>query len=173
MNTQIKNDNIMRSSPLIITDATQLDELVGFIHDEYFELDDISYQKTDKLDSRKIAEFLSKDGQLLLPFLDLICNTEQAVDELIDVVGKAAIESVLLLSAQQIAGPKQPGRITGDIGWHGRQQGVVSLSERKLRIEKPRLRKKGKGVGKEVAIPAYNAMVMNSRLGSRILEILM
>jgi len=33
------------------------------------------YQITDKLNSRKIAEFLSKDGQLLLPFLDLICNT--------------------------------------------------------------------------------------------------
>jgi transposase-like protein len=131
------------------------------------------YQITDKLDSRKIAEFLSKDGQLLLPFLDLICNTEQAVDELIDVVGKAAIESVLLLSAQQVAGPKQPGKITGDIGWHGRQSGVVSLSERKLRIEKPRLRKKGKGAGKEVVVPAYDAMVMNSRLGSRILEILM
>ncbi len=49
------------------------------------------YQITDKVNSRKIAEFLSKDGQLLLPFLDLICNTEQAVDELIDVVGKAAI----------------------------------------------------------------------------------
>ena len=131
------------------------------------------YQIAEKTDSRKIAEFLSKDGQLLLPFLDLICNAEQAVDELIDVVGKAAIESVLLLSGRQIAGPKQPGKITGDIGWHGRQAGVVSLSERKLRIEKPRLRRKGKGVGKEVAIPAYEAMVMNSRLGSRILEILM
>jgi len=131
------------------------------------------YQIAEKTDSRKIAEFLSKDGQILLPFLDLICNTEQAVDELIDVVGKAAIESVLLLSAQQIAGPKQPGRIKGDIGWHGRQFGVVSLSERKLRIEKPRLRKKGKGTGKEVAIPAYEAMVNNSRLSSRILEILM
>jgi len=131
------------------------------------------YQIAEKTDSRKIAEFLSRDGQLLLPFLDLICNTEQAVDELIDVVGKAAVESVLLLSAQQIAGPKQPGKITGNIGWHGRQAAVVSLSERKLRIEKPRLRKKGKGAGKEVAIPAYEAMAMNSRLGSRILEILM
>ncbi len=117
-------------------------------------------------------EFLSKDGQLLLPFLELICNTEQAVDELIDVVGKAAIEAVLLLSAQQVAGPKQPGKVKADVGWHGRQQGVVSLSERKLRVEKPRLRKKGKGAGKEVAIPAYEAM-MNSQLGLRILEILM
>jgi len=130
------------------------------------------YQIASKTDSRKIAEFLSKDGQLLLPFLELICNTEQAVDELIDMVGKAAIEAVLLLSAQQIAGPKQPGKVKADVGWHGRQQGVVSLSERKLRVEKPRLRKKGKGAGKEVAIPAYEAM-MNSQLGLRILEILM
>jgi len=130
------------------------------------------YQITDKVNSRKIAEFLSKDGQLLLPFLELICNTEQAVDELIDVVGKAAIEAVLLLSAQQVAGLKQPGKVKRGIHWHGRQQGVVSLSERKLRVEKPRLRR-GKGTGNEVAIPAYEAMVMNSRLGSRILEILM
>ena len=132
-----------------------------------------SYQIANKSDSRKIAEFLSKDGQLLLPFLELICNTEQAVDELIDVVGKAAIEAVLLVSAQQIAGPKQPGKAKGQISWHGRQQGVVSLSQRKLRLEKPRLRKKGPGSGKEVLIPAYEAMVINSRLGSRILDILM
>ena len=30
-----------------------------------------SYQIANKTDSRKIAEFLSKDGQLLLPFLEL------------------------------------------------------------------------------------------------------
>ena len=132
-----------------------------------------SYQIGKKNDSRKIAEFLSKDGQLLLPFLELICNTEQAVDELIDVAGKAAIEAVLLLSAQQLAGPKQPGKSHGDITWHGRQHGVVSLSERKLRVEKPRLRRKGPGTGKEVPIPAYEALIMNSRLGPRILSILM
>ncbi len=131
------------------------------------------YQIADKVDSRKIAEFLAKDGQLLLPFLELICNTEQAVDELIDMVGKGAIEAVLLLSAEQLAGPKQPGKTHGEITWHGRQHGVVSLSERKLRVEKPRLREKGKASGKEVMIPAYEALVMNSRLGSRILEILM
>ena len=131
------------------------------------------YQVADKTDSRKIAEFLSQDGQLLLPFLDLICNAEQAVDEVIKVTGKAAIEAILLLSAQQIAGPKQPGKVKGDINWHGWQAGVVSLAERKLRIEKPRLRRKGKGAGTEVPIPAYEAMAMNGRITSRILEILM
>ena len=132
-----------------------------------------SYQIDSKADSRKMAEFLSKDGQLLLPFLELICNTEQAVDELIEVAGKAAIEAVLLLSAQQLAGPKQPGKSHGDIIWYGRQNGVVSLSERKLRVEKPRLRQKRAGTGREVPIPAYEALILNSQLGSRILSILM
>jgi len=32
------------------------------------------YQIANKTESRKIAEFLSKDGQLLLQFLELICK---------------------------------------------------------------------------------------------------
>ena len=132
-----------------------------------------AYQKSSNLDRRKFAEYLSKDGQLLLPLLELICNTENAIDEVIDLVGRGAIEAILMLSAQQVAGQKQPGKARADIGWHGRQMGVVSLSDRKVRVEKPRLRRKGKGLGKEIDIPAYEAMVMNSRLGQRILEILM
>jgi hypothetical protein len=45
------------------------------------------YQIAGKTDSRKMAAFLSKDDQLLLPLLDLICNTEQPVGKLIDAVG--------------------------------------------------------------------------------------
>ena len=56
--------------------------------------------------------------------LELICSIEQAVDELIDVAGRAAIEAVLPFSAEQVAGRKQPGRTGGDIGWHGRQGGL-------------------------------------------------
>ena len=132
-----------------------------------------AYQISGQTDRRKIAEYLSKDGQLLLPLLELVCNTENAIDEVINVVGTAAVEAVLLLSAQEVAGPKHPGKVGGAVGWHGRQSGVVSLSERKLRVEKPRLHRKGKGSSKEVDIPAYEAMVMNSRLGQRILTILM
>jgi len=86
--------------------------------------------------------------------------------------GRAVIEAVLELSALDVAGPKQPGKAGDEIRWHGRQNGVVPLSERKVRVEKPRLRKKGKGGGKEVPIPAYEAMLENGRLGRRILDIL-
>ena len=36
----------------------------------------------EKVDRRKIVESLIKDGQVLLPFIDLICNAGQAIDEL-------------------------------------------------------------------------------------------
>lgn len=132
-----------------------------------------TYQIASKGDSRALAEFLSREGQLLLPMLDLITQAEMAVDELIDVAGRATIEAILKLSAQEVAGLKHPGKAGGDIGWHGQQKGVVSLAERKLRIHKPRLRRKGKGKGAEVEIPSYEAMQSHPRLGERMLEILM
>lgn len=54
----------------------------------------------------------ARDGQLLWPMLDLIEHAEAAVDDLIDVMGRAAIEAVLLMSAAQAAGPKQQGKKT-------------------------------------------------------------
>ncbi len=132
------------------------------------------YQITDRKDSRALARFLSGEGQALLPMLGLIEQAEMAVDELIDVVGRATIEAVLTLSAQELAGPKHPGKkADGVIGWHGQQDGVVSLAERKLRVSKPRLRRKGKSKSVEVEIPAYAAMQTHSRIGGRMLDILM
>jgi len=94
-----------------------------------------------------LAEFLAKEGQLLLPMLDLVTRAEAAVDEVIDVVGRATLEAVLLMSAQQVAGPRHPGKAAGAVRRHGRQPGVVTLSDRRVRVEKPRLRRKGLGVG--------------------------
>jgi len=131
-----------------------------------------AYQVCDAKDSHQLAEFLAKEGQLLLPMLDLVERTEAAVDEVIDVAGRAALEAILLMSAQEVAGPKHPGKPGGAVRWHGRQPGVVALSDRKVRVEKPRLRSKGAG-GMEVEVPAYAAMRADGRLGRRILEILM
>jgi len=128
------------------------------------------YQIADRRDSRALAEFFQKEGQLLLPLVKLIETTQGAVDEVIDVVGRATIEAVLSLSAQEVAGPKHAGKAQGAIRWHGQQAGVVPLSNRKLRVSKPRLRHKELG---EVEVPAYQAMQTNRRLASRMLDILL
>ncbi len=130
-----------------------------------------SYQIVDRKDSQGFARYLAKNGQLLLPLVELLETSRMAVDELIDVLGRASIEAVLQISAAGLAGGKHQGRKGGDIIWHGTQEGKVSLSDRKLRVKKPRLRRKGQGTGREVEIPAYEAM--NNGMGSRFLEILL
>jgi putative transposase len=105
--------------------------------------------------------------------VDLIERSTLAVDELIDVLGRASIEAVLQLSAQGIAGAPHPGRKGGAVGWHGRETGTVSLHERKLRVRRPRLRKKQPGRGGEVPVPAYEAMQEDGNLSRRMLEILL
>lgn len=131
------------------------------------------YHTITQKDTQALASFLSKNGQALLPMVELIEQSKLAVDELIDVLGRASIEAVLHLSAQALAGPPHPGKKGGALGWHGRESGSVCLKERKLRVRRPRLRKKGQGQGGEVAVPAYEALQADSRLGARMLEILL
>lgn len=131
------------------------------------------YQIVRRNDSPSLKEFLVKEGQVLLPFVESIERTGKALDEVIDIAGRATIEAVLALSARNVAGDKHPGREGPEIRWHGKQRGVVSLSERQLRVDKPRLRKKGQGRGGEVPIPAYAAMRSSERLSQRMWEILM
>lgn len=132
-------------------------------------------EKQGKVNARKLGEFLSKSGQLLLPMVDLIAQCRMACDELIDVAGRATIQAVLELSAQQAAGgPRQQGKQrAGEVVWYGQQSGRVMLKERKLSVQRPRLRQKGPGTGKEVEVPAYAAMQDEPRLGARMLDILM
>ena len=118
---------------------------------------------------RRLAEFFSRNGQGLLPMVELIEQSRLVVDELIDVAGRATIEAVLQLSAEQLAGSRTPGQRRTGLLWHGSQAGRVCLQERKLGVTKPRLRKKGGG---EVPIPAYEAMQENG-ISRRMLDVLL
>jgi transposase-like protein len=131
---------------------------------------------TKTLRSRPLAQALAKDGQLILPLLELLNTAETAIDDLIDVMGRATIEAVLLMSAAEVAGPRQQGKKTDrDVVYHGSQQGRVKLKDRQLQVEKPRLRQRKSAEGQpgEVEIPAYAAInAGGERLAARMLEIL-
>lgn len=131
--------------------------------------------KRGKANERKLVEFLAQNGQQILPMVELITESRMAIDDLVNAMGRATIETVLQLSAEQVAGPQQQGRRRGEgIFWHGKQAGSVYLRERKLKVQKPRLRRKG-GVPAEVevAVPAYTAMQDPTGMGSRVLDILL
>lgn len=128
------------------------------------------YQIATAADKRKLTEFLIREGQFLLPMVKLIEQSELAIDQMIDVLGRASIEAVLELSAQEVAGSKSPGKPSGQIRWYGRQDGVVHLAERKLSVSRPRLRHKKAG---EVGVPAYEALRAEGKLARRMMDILL
>ena len=85
-----------------------------------------TYEVRDRADKRAIREFLKREGQFLLPMLELVEQTEVVIDEVIQVMGRATIEAVLEMNAEGVAGVKQAGRRGG---WRGRGAGVRSDAE--------------------------------------------
>jgi transposase-like protein len=132
-----------------------------------------SYQIVETKEREKVRDFLVKEGHCLARFVDVVEQARMGLDELIESVGRVGLEAVLELSALRLAGEKQRGRRGGDVLWHGSEGGEVPLSDRKIRVQRPRLRRRGKGRGGEVSVPAYEALQGQAKLGDRMLEILM
>jgi putative transposase len=120
-------------------------------------------------DRAQIKRALAGSGQALLPMLELLEGAQASIDELMHETAVAVVEQLLVLSAQELAGAKQRGRDGGDVLWHGAQRGVVALAERKLQVQRPRLRDKS---GHEVQVPAYERLRDDANIGARVRDIL-
>jgi putative transposase len=119
---------------------------------------------------QRLAEFFSRNGQGLLPMVDLIEQSRLAVDERIDVAGRATIETVLQLSAEQLAGRRTPGPRRQQLLWHGPPSGwCVSARAQAGREEAAAA---GEGRGRSGDPGAYEAMQDNG-LSERVLDVLM
>jgi putative transposase len=77
---------------------------------------------------------------------------------------------ILRLSAEQVAGPRTPGKASGEVRWHGSQPGQIKLADRKVKVKRPRLRHKTDG---EVKVPAYEALRQDRGLSERMLGALL
>ena len=117
-----------------------------------------------------IEQFCKANGQILLPIVNMIQNASQVVDSVVHEIGVKTVELILVLSAEQVAGPRTPGKASGEIRHHGSQRGRVQLADRKVRVKRPRLRHKTEG---EVLIPAYEILRKNAALSQYMLGALM
>ena len=117
-----------------------------------------------------IEQFCKANGQILLPLVNMIQSASQVVDSVVHEIGVKTLELILALSAEQVAGPRTPGKARGEIRHYGSQQGRVQLADRKVRVKRPRLRHKTEG---EVPIPAYEALRKNQALSQYMLGALM
>ena len=126
--------------------------------------------REEKSAAASIEQFAKSNGQLLLPLIELITQARIAVDEVISSVGRNTIETILRLSAEQVAGTRTPGKSSGDIRWHGSQNGRIALADRQLKVKRPRLRHKQEG---EVKVPAYEALQENGATAQRMIGALL
>lgn len=117
-----------------------------------------------------IEQFCRANGQILLPMLSLIENASQVVETVIHEIGQQTLEQILILSAEQVAGPRTPGKASGEVLYYGSQPGRVQLADRQLRVKRPRLRHKTAG---EVKIPAYERLRQDRGLGQHLLGALL
>jgi putative transposase len=117
-----------------------------------------------------IEQFCQANGQLLLPLVHLIQSASQVVETVIHEIGVQTLETILVLSAEQVAGPRQPGKARGEVRHYGSQPGRIRLADRKVKLKRPRLRHKTKG---EVAVPAYEALRKDRGLGQHLLGALL
>jgi len=94
--------------------------------------------KIGQANGGRLTEFLSRNGQALLPMVDLIEQSRLAVDELIDVAGRATIEAVLELSAAQVAGPRTPvvGGKSGEVSCRLRFSNEVNKTRMCLEVNR-------------------------------------
>jgi putative transposase len=129
--------------------------------------------KLSKKDREAVKVFFDRNGQALFPFVELIEQSKLAVHDFIMVTGKAVIELILRMSVENLIGPPHPGKAQGGIYRYGSQPGTIVLDNRKLQVDKPRLRQKGGGRGAEVEVPAYAAMRDDAALSARMLSVLM
>jgi transposase-like protein len=117
-----------------------------------------------------IEQFCQANGQILLPIVNLIQNASQVVETVIYEIGHQTLEQILVLSAEQLAGPRTPGKASGEIRHHGSQPGRVQLADRKVKVKRPRLRHKSEG---EVKVPAYEMLRQDRGLGQHMLGALL
>ena len=77
--------------------------------------------------------------------MELITQARVAVDEVIQTIGRQTIETILTLSAQEVAGTRALRKAGGEVRWHGSQAGRVMLADRQMKVKRPRLRHKQEG----------------------------
>lgn len=94
-----------------------------------------SYEKGGQPDKAGLRELLAGDGrEHLLPLVSVFALATRALDQIIEVIGRAANGAMPEISAAEVAGQKQRGKrrnagdavchglgVSGGPGWPGRE----------------------------------------------------
>lgn len=123
-------------------------------------LSSVRSPKTVRLDTAVLSDLLCKHGGGFLPVADLLASGQTDFDQFVQDSGVCVIQATLKASVEQMIGPRRPGlhRDSGLVRF-GSQPGLVHFSDRSVRVNRPRLRRRlDDGTTREEPIPAYEAL---------------
>ena len=80
-----------------------------------------AYQIIEKKETQRLAAFVAEHGQAFFPLVSLVEQSQLAVEDLMDVMGRAGLEAVLLLSAKGSDGRAASRQAGGEVRRHGSQ----------------------------------------------------
>jgi transposase-like protein len=109
-------------------------------------------------------------GQALatvLPSIELLERSREIVEDAVVQIGRLTLETILAMSAMEVAGEPRRGKEKGEIRHHGSQRGRLVVGGKRIQVDKPRLRTKD---GKEVAVPAYETLKRDPATSQRALN---
>lgn len=103
----------------------------------------------------------------LLPSIELLERSREIAESAMLQIGRLTIETVLNMSAEELAGPPARGRKKGEVRHHGSQPGNVKIGGKRVQVDRPRLRSKD---GKEVPVAAYETLKSDPKRTDRVLN---
>ena len=107
-----------------------------------------------------------QDLARVIPALALVDESRSLVESVLVDLGLLALETILSMSAVDVAGEPRRGKEKGLVRHHGSQPGRVTLGGKRIQLDRPRLRSKD---GHEVAVPAYEALSRDPKQADRVL----
>jgi putative transposase len=99
----------------------------------------------------------------LLPSIELLERSREIAEDAIYEIGKLAVETILGLSAVEIAGEPQKGKARTGVRHYGSQTGRVVISGKRMQVDRPRLR----DMEGEVGVPAYEMVKRDPKATDR------
>ncbi len=76
----------------------------------------------------------------LLPSIELTERSRDIAEDAMMKIGPLTLETMLAMSAVQVAGEPQRGKRKGEVKHHGSQPGYVKLGGKRVQVDRPRLR---------------------------------
>lgn len=126
-----------------------------------------------RIDTDALSDVLAGAGaEQLLSVAGMLTEAQADFDQLCQDAGVTVIQAALKASVNELLGPKRPGHTRdGGLVRFGSQRGVVRLSDRNVRIKRPRVRRQlADGTSVEEPLPAYQAL-RHDAAGRRVSDI--